>query len=153
MPKFPVFIVLGSWSLFCAGLAAEVQKVYGAVVSPILLLCLAAAPWVAAKLVADRQAKWRPALEAQMRRHTELVDALPAHYNWLWIALAALAILASGLIGAFHAGVEYGWWEGLTACTSNIAGGGDPLEAIMNAPLIRCDVAPWTLAGISLAFA
>ncbi|MFX9097334.1 disulfide bond formation protein B, partial [Acinetobacter baumannii] len=24
---------------------------------------------------------------------------------------AAVAILASGLIGAFHAGVEYGWWE------------------------------------------
>jgi disulfide bond formation protein DsbB len=69
----------------------------------------------------------------------------------LWIALAALAILVSGLIGAFHAGVEYGWWEGLTACASNVAVGGDPLEAIMNAPLVRCDVAPWTLAGLSLA--
>ena len=69
----------------------------------------------------------------------------------LWIVLAATAILASGLVGAFHAGVEYGWWEGFTACTSNVAAGGDPLEAIMNAPLIRCDVAPWTLAGISLA--
>jgi disulfide bond formation protein DsbB len=69
----------------------------------------------------------------------------------LWVALAALAILASGVIGAFHAGVEYGWWEGLTGCTSTVASGGDPLEAIMNAPLIRCDVAAWTLAGISLA--
>ena len=79
-----------------------------------------------------------------------LVSTLAAPKR-LWIALAALAILASGLIGAFHAGVEYGWWEGFTACTSNVAGGGDALEAIMNAPLIRCDVAPWTLAGISLA--
>ncbi len=69
----------------------------------------------------------------------------------LWIGLAALAILVSGLIGAFHAGVEYRWWEGVTACASNVEGGGDPLEAIMNAPLVRCDVAPWTLAGISLA--
>ena len=69
----------------------------------------------------------------------------------LWIALAALAILVSGLIGAFHAGVEYGWWEGITACASNVEAGGDPLDAIMNAPLVRCDVAPWTLAGISLA--
>ncbi len=70
----------------------------------------------------------------------------------LWIALAALAILVSGLIGAFHAGVEYGWWEGFTTCTSNVSNaGGDPLDAIMNAPLIRCDVAQWTLAGISLA--
>ena len=67
------------------------------------------------------------------------------------VALAALAILASGLIGGFHAGVEYGWWEGLTACANNAAAGGDPLEAIMNAPLVRCDVAPWSLFGISLA--
>jgi disulfide bond formation protein DsbB len=67
------------------------------------------------------------------------------------VVLAALAILTSGLIGAFHAGVEYGWWEGITACASNVAQGADPLEAIMNAPLVRCDVAPWTLAGISLA--
>lgn len=70
----------------------------------------------------------------------------------LWILLAAVAILVSGLIGVFHAGVEYGWWEGITACTSTVADiGGDPLEAIMNAPLVRCDVAPWTLGGISLA--
>ena len=70
----------------------------------------------------------------------------------LWIGLAALAILASGLIGAFHAGVEYGWWRGVTGCTNPIDNsGGDALAAIMNAPLIRCDVAQWTLAGISLA--
>jgi len=69
----------------------------------------------------------------------------------LWVALAALAILASGLIGGFHAGVEYGWWEGITSCSTVDLGGGDPLEAIMNAPLVRCDQAPWTLMGVSLA--
>ena len=69
----------------------------------------------------------------------------------LWIVLAGLGVLVSGLIGGFHAGVEYGWWEGFTACTSNVREGGDPLDAIMNAPLIRCDVAQWTLGGISLA--
>ena len=68
------------------------------------------------------------------------------------VAVAALAILVSGLIGAFHAGVEYGWWKGLTACTASpLAAGGDPLEAIMNAPVIRCDAVPWSLFGISLA--
>ena len=67
------------------------------------------------------------------------------------VALAALAIATSGLIGAFHAGVEYGWWEGLTACTTALPAGVDPLEAILNAPLVRCDVAPWSLFGISLA--
>ncbi|MEE9434317.1 MAG: disulfide bond formation protein B [Sphingorhabdus sp.] len=67
------------------------------------------------------------------------------------VALAALAILTSGLIGAFHAGVEYGWWEGITGCATNDISDGNALENIMNAPLIRCDVAPWTLFGISLA--
>lgn len=69
----------------------------------------------------------------------------------LWIGLAALAIFSSGLIGAFHAGVEYGWWQGLTACSSPVLGGGDPLEAVMNAPLVRCDEVQWSLFGISLA--
>jgi disulfide bond formation protein DsbB len=67
------------------------------------------------------------------------------------VALAALAILGSGLIGGFHAGVEYGWWEGITTCSTSALVGDDPLEAIMNAPIIRCDVAPWDLWGISLA--
>ena len=64
--------------------------------------------------------------------------------------LAVLAIAVSGLIGGFHAGVEYHWWQGLTSCsTSRLSG--DPLDAIMNAPVIRCDVAAWTLFGISMA--
>ena len=68
------------------------------------------------------------------------------------IALAALAILASGLIGAYHAGVEYGWWEGLTACTAKAtAGAADPMAAIWDAPIVRCDDVQWSLLGISLA--
>ncbi len=66
-------------------------------------------------------------------------------------ALAGLAILTSGGIGAFHAGVEYKWWEGFTSCASLTPTGGDMLAAIMNAPLIRCDQPQWTLGGISLA--
>ncbi|MCZ8135816.1 MAG: disulfide bond formation protein B [Porphyrobacter sp.] len=64
----------------------------------------------------------------------------------VWTALAGLAILTSGLIGGYHAGVEYGWWEGITACT---ASGANVMD--FSTPLIRCDVAPWTLWGISLA--
>jgi len=65
-------------------------------------------------------------------------------------ALAAFAILTSGAIGGFHAGVEYGWWEGLTRCATGLGVGGG-LDAIMNAPLVRCDVAAWSLFGISMA--
>lgn len=70
------------------------------------------------------------------------------------VALAAFAILTSGLIGGYHAGVEYGWWEGLTTCSTTLPAGASPeemLKNIMNAPLNRCDLAPWTLFGISLA--
>ena len=67
----------------------------------------------------------------------------------LWIGLAGLAILAAGLLGGYHAGVEYHWWEGLTTCSSTAAG--NSIEDILNAPLIRCDEAQWTLFGISLA--
>ena len=38
------------------------------------------------------------------------------------VALAALAILTSGAIGVYHAGVEYKFWEGITTCTSTAAG-------------------------------
>jgi disulfide bond formation protein DsbB len=67
--------------------------------------------------------------------------------------LAALAILTSGLIGGFHAGVEYGWWEGFTTCSSQMkpGDGASMLDMIMQAKLVRCDVAPWDLFGISLA--
>lgn len=71
------------------------------------------------------------------------------------VVIAALLIAVSGAIGVFHAGVEYHWWNGITACTSTIATGAttsaERLAAIMNAPLIRCDVPQWQFAGISLA--
>ncbi|MGJ0237159.1 disulfide bond formation protein B [Novosphingobium fluoreni] len=72
--------------------------------------------------------------------------------NRMLVWLAAVAIALAGLIGGFHAGVEYGWWQGVTACTASpFASGQDPLAAILAAPVIRCDVAPWSLFGISLA--
>ncbi|WP_242186173.1 disulfide bond formation protein B [Sphingomonas sp. CARO-RG-8B-R24-01] len=68
----------------------------------------------------------------------------------LLVALAGVAILVSGLIGVFHAGVEYHWWQGFTECTSTMTGP-VTLESIMKAPIVRCDVAQWRLGGISLA--
>jgi disulfide bond formation protein DsbB len=68
------------------------------------------------------------------------------------LILAALAVIVSGAIGVFHAGVEYGWWQGLTQCARIPAsGGGDFMKDIMATPLVRCDQPQWTFAGISLA--
>ena len=64
------------------------------------------------------------------------------------VLLAALAILISGAIGVFHAGVEAGWWEGITVCTTN---GATSLEEILKVPLVRCDQVQWAFLGLSLA--
>ena len=77
-----------------------------------------------------------------------LLSPLAAPRARLLTLLAAALIAVSGAIGAFHAGVEYGWWEGLTTCTTS---GAMSLDDIMAVPLVRCDQVQWSLAGISLA--
>jgi disulfide bond formation protein DsbB len=62
--------------------------------------------------------------------------------------VAAAAIAISGAIGVYHAGVEYGFWEGVTTCTS---GGATTMADILAVPLVRCDQVQWSLFGISLA--
>ena len=66
----------------------------------------------------------------------------------LLTALAALGSASSGAIGVFHAGVEAGWWEGLTTCTSS---GPMNLDDLLAAPIVRCDEVQWSLIGISMA--
>ena len=70
-----------------------------------------------------------------------------------WSGWPPLAILTSGAIGVYHAGVEAGIFEGFTQCTATGGGGSaeEMLEQIMNAPLVRCDEVQWSLLGISMA--
>ena len=72
-----------------------------------------------------------------------------------FVIVAALLIAVSGAIGVAHAGVEYHWWNGFTACTQTVdlrgLGPAARLDALMKAPVVRCDVAQWSVAGISLA--
>lgn len=67
----------------------------------------------------------------------------------------ALAALTTAGIGGFHAGVEQGWWEGPTTCTSTNDIGGlstdDLLAQITAAPLVRCDEIAWQMMGLSMA--
>jgi disulfide bond formation protein DsbB len=70
--------------------------------------------------------------------------------SFVW--LAAFAILVSGLIGVYHAGVEAGLFEGLTQCSSMAGGSGaDLLKDIMAAPLVRCDQVQFSFLGVSMA--
>ncbi len=67
--------------------------------------------------------------------------------SFVW--LAALAILISGGIGVWHAGIEAGYFGGITTCSST--GGGSSLEEIMARPMIRCDEIQFSFLGISMA--
>ena len=63
--------------------------------------------------------------------------------------MSVLLIATSGGLGVYHAGVEWHWWPGPTACTTGFQYNGGPLD--LNAPVPHCDIPAWTLLGISLA--
>lgn len=81
-----------------------------------------------------------------------LALAMPGRASLAW--LAVLTMLVAAGLGLFHAGVEQGWWQGVTACASTMQPGmtqGDILATIMNSPLVRCDRIPWQFLGLSMA--
>jgi disulfide bond formation protein DsbB len=83
------------------------------------------------------------------------IGAIALVTGWRLLAwLGAIAAFASAAVGAYHTGVERGWWEGPSTCTSGPVGGlsGEDLMAqIMAAPLVRCDEVPWEFFTLSMA--
>ncbi len=73
------------------------------------------------------------------------------------VSLAGLCAVAFGVnagIATFHVGVEQHWWPGTEACgaVGTMARTIEELRAqILAAPVVRCDVVPWSLFGISMA--
>ena len=70
------------------------------------------------------------------------------------VLLAGLLYLADAGLAGFHVGVEQDWWQGPATCShgADITGSAlDALNAIVNAPLVRCDDIAWSLFGISMA--
>lgn len=68
--------------------------------------------------------------------------------------LGAMAALITAGIGGYHSGVERGWWDGPSTCTSSSIEGLSPeelLDQIMNAPLVRCDEVAWEFLSLSMA--
>lgn len=68
--------------------------------------------------------------------------------------LGLAAALTTASVGLYHTGVERGWWEGPTTCTSSGTSGlsaDDLFDKIMTAPVVRCDDVAWELLGLSMA--
>ena len=68
------------------------------------------------------------------------------------LALAGLIMLAGGAYAAYHAGVEWKWWEGPTTCVGGDFSSETNLLPDLTKPApVPCDEAAWRLFGLSLA--
>jgi disulfide bond formation protein DsbB len=68
-------------------------------------------------------------------------------------AVIGLAMLSGAVLGAYHAGIEWKWWEGPQACAGAVAplGGRNLLRELESARVVPCDEAAWRFLGLSLA--
>jgi len=71
----------------------------------------------------------------------------------LGLVLLWVIALANAAFGAYHAGVEWGYWPGPTSCTGPLLdlGTGSLLDQLDKVKVVPCDVVQWRFLGISLA--
>jgi disulfide bond formation protein DsbB len=70
------------------------------------------------------------------------------------LLILGLAALANAGLGTYHAGVEWGFWQGPTDCTGpvlNLGTAGNLLERLDTVKVVRCDEVQWRFLGLSLA--
>ena len=70
------------------------------------------------------------------------------------LAILALAALGNAVLGGYHAGVEWKFWQGPTDCTGpivNFGKGGSLFDNLDKVKVIRCDEVQFRFLGISLA--
>jgi len=79
---------------------------------------------------------------------------------YFYTLIAKIAYISSGAsflsaaFGAYHFGIEQGFWQGPNTCSSGDVStlSTDALiEQIMSAPIIKCDEVIWSLFNISMA--
>lgn len=87
-----------------------------------------------------------------------LIVRLPKGERWkaAFNGLLALIFAVGVGVAVYHAGAEWKWWPGPTACASGGPGGvsvGD-LQALLDGAKFKppaCDEAPWVFLGLSMA--
>jgi disulfide bond formation protein DsbB len=75
------------------------------------------------------------------------------------VTVAGLAILAAAALynaglGGYHAGVEWGFWQGPTECSGpvlDLGKAGSLFDNLDKVKVIRCDEVQWRFLGLSLA--
>jgi len=77
-------------------------------------------------------------------------NRLPLAVWYIAMAMVTAIFIWGAYMGAYHAGVEWGFWPGPTACTG--IGESMDFDALNNlTPVIGCDVVQFRFLGISLA--
>jgi len=76
-----------------------------------------------------------------------------------WLLMSGFALLAAAALynaglGGYHAGVEWGFWQGPTECTGpvlDLGKAGSLLDNLDKVKVVRCDEVQWRFLGLSLA--
>ena len=80
---------------------------------------------------------------------------LPPRWGRIGLWLLALVFAVSAVLGAYHAGVEWGLWAGPSDCGGGSGAGagnvGDFLNQLQNTRVVSCTEAAWRFLGLSLA--
>ena len=79
---------------------------------------------------------------------------LRARIARIGLAILGLVMLVGAGYGVYHAGVEWGFWEGPAACAAGAprAPVGDVLSSLKSATrVVPCNEAAWRFLGLSLA--
>ena len=71
-----------------------------------------------------------------------------------WRPVATLLAATTAGVGLQHVGVEQGWWQGPTGCSSAVdasASLSDLTTSLLATPVVRCDEIAWSFLSISMA--
>lgn len=68
--------------------------------------------------------------------------------------LMVLLLVVEMVLAVYHAGVEWRWWQGITACSMGLGEGlstEEMLQRILNAAIVSCAEPPFRFLGLSMA--
>lgn len=134
---WPVMALIASAAMLAGAHAFET---FGKLYPCLLCLRQREVYWVAGTVALIALAARRSPWAAQTRRPFDLL-------------LAAIFLYGAGL-AAFHAGVEWKWWPGPTACAAGQAAAAGDLVAMLKGGAVKapsCDKPAWIFLGLSMA--
>jgi disulfide bond formation protein DsbB len=71
------------------------------------------------------------------------------------LALACIVFIVGAGYGAYHSGVEWGWWPGPASCATAAGGAagsvGDLLSQLETVRVVACDEVQWRFLGLTFA--